>query len=230
LIALIQFEFSLSQPDGYTSFGSVCGSKHPDPVVVLVDEEQFTIVSGLRDTVVNNYSAMPFLATGIAPEDGSMCAANVSVYGTRAYTGAILQHKDSGKEVCVISGTLPHCYGPWLPEFKADIEQGCGGRPLLLVVDTNAACEFQGPHAGKAWPMSSIMQFQSAAIADCSDPGASSPDPTCCHDIAQSHPEARYWYDRTALCGGGTVDHFRVNESFICSADEEHKYILLSLI
>lgn len=225
LIALIQFEFTLPQPEGYTVFGASCTTEHADPAVVLVDENQFIVVSGLRDTVVGDYAGVPYLSSGVQPTSGSMCTADTEKYGERGYAGAVLRHTASGEEVCVIAGTLPHCYGSWQPSFKSAIEQGCGGRRLLIVADTNAACETEGPAASKSVSMSSIFQNHSIDLGECSDPAIEgSESPTCCHDTSQGHPEAQYWYDRTALCGGGSVEQFQVNADFVCGSDQEHKY------
>merc|ERR1712217_297416 len=131
----------------------------------------------------------------------------------------------SGKDICVVSGTFPHCRGKWEPQFISDIQQHCFGRPLLIIADTNAACEREGPAASKKESMQAIGQYHNANWGTCSDPAIASPEPTCCHDISQGHPEARYWYDRTALCGGGgSVDQFHVNDAFVCGVNEEHKY------
>jgi len=226
LIALIQLEFTLAQPKGYTAFGAACGTKHGDPVVVLVDESQFSIVSGIRETVVGDYASMPFLVTGKGPTCGPMCVADPAVEGERGYAAAVLKHMPSGQEICVIAGTFPHCYGAWLPQFLDDVgPAGCRGLPLLFIVDTNAACEFEGPLASKGISMQDIGKNHSAGWGACSDPAVASPEPTCCHDISKGHPEARYWYDRTALCNSkGLVEQFRVHSDFVCGTDVEHKY------
>lgn len=226
IIALIQFEFTLPQPQGYTAFGATCLLKHGDPVVVLVNEQQFDLVSGIRDTSAGDYASMPFLSSGKGPTNGSMCIGDPSKDGERGYAGAILRHRASGEEICVIVGTMPHCHGAWRPEFVEDAgPKGCQGRPLLVVADTNAACEIEGPLASKAWSMTGIAKNHSAGWGDCSDPAVALPDPTCCHDISKGHPEARYWYDRTALCGGGgTVEDFHINLDFVCGGDVEHKF------
>jgi len=222
IIALIQFEFTLQEPDGYTVFGSSCTQRTSDPVVVLVDEKQFSVISGIGETTVGNYSAVPFLQTG-KQLPGSMCVADPNVYGQRGYTGAVLQHLASGREICVVAATFPHCRGAWRPDFVKSIAQSCAGHELLVIADTNAACEAEGPAASKGEPMQVIGEYHGAAWGKCSDPAVDSDEPTCCHDLSKGHPEARYWYDRIALCGGGSVDNFTVNRDFLCGADEEHK-------
>lgn len=224
IISLIQFEFTLAQPTGYTSFGASCTTGHADPVVVLVNEKQFSIVSGIGETTVGDYASLPFLSTGKAPPSGSMCVADPSVYGQRGYAAAVLKHTSSGTEFCAISGTFPHCRGSWQQSFIDSIKQSCTGRPVLVIADTNAACETEGPQASKGESMQAISDHHNAGWGACSDPAIENPAPTCCHDLSQGHPEARYWYDRTAICGGGVVDSFQVNDNFVCGTNEEHKY------
>jgi hypothetical protein len=223
IITLIQFEFTLTQPEQYTVFGASCTNGFSDPVVVLVNKQQFTVISGFRETIVDNYKAMPFLATG-QPINGSMCVADSAKYGLRGYTGGVLRHTSSGKEICIVAGTFPHCRGSWQSQFLDDIEQGCRGRPLVVIADTNAACELEGPAASKKESMQTIGEHHHANWGTCSDPAIQNDEPTCCHDLSQGHPEARSWYDRIAICGGGIVDDFQVNADFVCGANEEHKY------
>jgi len=224
IIALIQFEFPLAKPEGYTAFGASCKTKHSDPVVVLVDERKFLMLAALGETALGDYSSMPFLGDGKPPSNGSNCVADANVFGARGYAGALLQHVDTGTEFCVVAGTFPHCYGAWTQEFRQATHQHCHGRRLLLIVDTNAACETEGPEASRRVSMEDIGKNQSMHWGSCSDPAVHSDEPTCCHDLRQGHPEARYWYDRTALCGGGVVEQFHVNGEFSCGADEEHKF------
>jgi len=229
LIAMIQFEATLSKPNGYAAFGASCVAKHSDDIVVLFDENQFSIVSAIGGTIVGNYSKMPWFSSGKQPASGDNCVADPSLYGERAYAGALLQHTASGEQLCVVSGDFPHCYGAWQPQFLQNIQQSCKGRRLLLIGDTNAACESQGPLASKKISMQDIAKNHSADWGLCSDPAVDNSEPTCCHDLKQGHPEARYWYDRTALCvpagaGGGFVEQFQVNDEFVCGVNEEHKY------
>jgi len=232
LIALIQYEFSLPQPSGYTAFGASCTPKHADPVVVLVDNSQFGFVEMIGDTVFGDYASMPFLTTGKQPSSGSMCTADPKAWGARGYAGAVLRQISTGKEVCVIAGTFPHCNGAFDSKFSSDIRgslynKGCGGRPLLFIVDTNAGCQKSDDQAGidsSKISMTGIGKNHSQNWGECSDPAIANPNPTCCNDIKKGHPEARVWYDRTALCGGGTVEDFQVHDSFVCGADEEHKF------
>jgi len=223
LIALIQFEFELEQPGGYTAFGAACVNKFPDPVVVLVDTRQFHIISGIGETVIGDYTQVPFLSPGSKPTKGSMCVSDPAK-GERGYAGALLRHKASNVEVCVVSGTLPHCDGAWQPRFLDDIAESCKGRHLVLLMDTNAACESLGPNASKKVTMQDIGKTHKAQWGTCSDP-AILHEPTCCHDTLQGFPEARYWYDRAALCGGpGAVEQFRVHDKFVCNTNQEHKF------
>jgi len=223
LIALIQFEFALKQPKGYTAFGAACVGQYIDPAVVLVDTRQFHIISGIGETVIGDYTAVPFLAGGSKPTKGSMCISDPA--DERGYAGALLRHRASNLEVCVVVGTMPHCNAPWQSRFLEDLNsEGCKGRHLLLIMDTNAACENLGPHASRNVSMQDIGQTHSAGWGMCSDP-ARLKEPTCCHNTNNSFPEARYWYDRTALCGGyGAVEQFHVHEEYVCKCHEEHKF------
>jgi len=226
LIGLIQFEFTLEQPEGYTAFGAACVRQYSDPAVVLVNARQFYIISGIGETVVGDYTAVPFLTAGSRPSKGSMCVSDPAYGGgERGYAGALLRHKTSNLEVCVVIATLPHCNTTWQPRFLDDLNSaGCTGRHLLLIMDTNAACEDLGQTASRNVSMQDIGQTHSADWGRCSDPAILT-KPTCCHDTERGFPEARYWYDRTALCGGnGAVEHFHVHEEFVCKTDQEHKF------
>jgi hypothetical protein len=229
LIAMIQFEATLSNPKGYAAFGASCVSRYPDPVVVLFDESQFSMVSAVGGTIVGDYSKMPWLTTGKQQASGDNCVADPSIYGERGYAGALLHHTASGEELCVVAGTFPHCYGSWQPQFLQNIQQSCNGRRLLVIGDTNAACESQGPLASKKLSMQDIAKNHSANWGTCSDPAVDNSEPTCCLDMQEGQLEARYWYDRTALCvpagvAGGFVEQFQVNAEFVCGVNEEHKY------
>jgi len=224
LIGLIQFEFMLEQPEGYTAFGAACVSHYSDPAVVLVDTRQFHIISGIGETVIGDYTAVPFLSADSKPTKGSMCVSDPA-NGERGYAGALLMHKASNIEVCVVIATLPHCDAAWQPRFLEDLNsEGCKGRHLLLIMDTNAACEKLGPLASRNVTMQHIGQIHSADWGMCLDPGILA-EPTCCHDSNTGFPEARYWYDRTALCGGyGAVENFHVHEEYVCNTIQEHKF------
>lgn len=233
LIALIEMEFSLPQPAGYTAFGASCLTKHADPTVVLVDTSQFSVVATIGGTVSGNFSAMPFLADGTEPDTGDMCVANASAMygpdlayriGARPYTGAVLRHS-SGKELCVIAATFPHCMQPWLPQFISDIEEGCGDRQLLFVVDTNAGCEIpSAAEDARIWSMAAIARNHSADWGECHDPAQQFGEATCCNDFPD-FPYARYAYDRTAVCRGGAVEDFEVESTFVCgNSRAEHKF------
>lgn len=226
LISLIEMEFDLAQPSGYTAFGAACG-KHRDPTVVLVNEAQFSIVSTIGATIAGNYSAMPYIGGGQAPgkDTNGMCVADplasiVAVneswgVGSRPYTGAVLLHKASGKEICMISGTFPHCLYSWTDQFVADIEKGCGNRQLLIVADTNAGCEIPTLLSDSRWSLNEILANHSQAHwGPCHDPGLHSV-PTCCNDFPD-FPYPRFWYDRTAVCRGGRVEDFKVDSTFTC--------------
>merc|ERR1712039_669882 len=216
---------TLQEPKGYTAFGASCTNENTDPVTVLVNANMFDIVTGFRDTVVGDYSKMPFLTSGKAPSSGSMCVADPATQGERGYAGAVVKHKASGQTMCVLAGTFPHCRAKWQPNIISDIAQNCKDHPLLIIADTNAACYTEGAEASKKESMQDIGEHQKANWGTCSDPAIASSEPTCCHDVKKGHPEARYWYDRTALCGGGgSVDQFQVNDKWVCGADQEHKY------
>jgi len=223
LISLLEFEFPLEQPDGYTAFGGNCKSKYSDPAVVLVDESQFSIVSGVGKTLVGNYSEMPFL-TGNKPDVGPMCVSNATETGERPYAGAVLLHKASGKEICVVTATFPHCMHKWEDHFIADVNLTCGSRQLLVIADTNAGCESRGSQDSYRYSMSRIFAHHGVDFGPCHDPGQFA-DPTCCNDTSQTDiATPRYAYDRTAVCRGGFVDQFQVAPEYFCGADEEHRF------
>lgn len=227
LITLIQTEFVISQPKGYTVFGSACG-KHLDPVVVLVNEEQFSIVSTVGATVAGNYSSMPWIADGHSSASdnatNSMCISDpMATYGpdgsykvgSRPYAGAVLLHKPSGQEVCMITGTFAHCLYEWTDSFVADVDQACGDRQLLFVADTNSGCSVPSMWSDSHWSMNEILANHSKEDwGPCHDPGLYQA-PTCCNDLPE-FPYPRYWYDRTAICRGGRVEDFKVETAFIC--------------
>jgi hypothetical protein len=231
---LIEMEFALPQPQGYTAFGAACGAKYLDPTVVLVNEAQFSVVSTIGATVSGNYSAMPFLGGGQTPQKAKeMCASDPkgSIFvanwswsvGSRPYTGAVLLHKASGKEICMISGTFAHCMYQWTDQFIADVEQGCGDRQLLFVADTNAGCTIPTIEQDSRMTFDEIFANHSKANwGPCHDPGLQAA-PTCCNDFHSGFPYANYWYDRTAVCRGGRVADFKVHSTFICGdSSEEH--------
>lgn len=232
IIALIEMQFSLPQPAGYTAFGASCKTKHADAAVVLVDDSQFSVVSTIGGTVSGDVSAVPFLADGTEPDTGDMCVANATAtygpglayrVGARPYAGAVLRHS-SGKELCVISATFPHCMQPWLPQFISDIDQGCGDRQLLFVVDTNAGCPEYTGEDPRLWSMAAIARNHSADWGECHDPAQRFGEVTCCNDFPD-FPYARYAYDRTAVCRGGAVEQFEVESRFVCgNSHAEHKF------
>lgn len=214
VIGLLQTEFPLSQPAGYGAFGAACVFHFADSAVVMFDQGQFTLLEPLGATAVGNFSAMPYLSDGKAPTSGDSCLGDPSVDGERAYAGALLRHKSSGLKVCVISGTFPHFGRPLGSRFPKELVAACGETALLLVVDTNV----------DQAPMDAIGKMNGGGWKDCSDPGAAG-DKTCCHDIMKGFPAPRFTYDRTALCGGGgSVDEFAVGSTFVCGANEEHRY------
>lgn len=221
LIVLIQVEFVLPEPVGYTAFGASCVCSNVDPVVVLVDVSQFTLLRGLGETAVGSYAELPFVASGTKPSNGSMCAADCHApgVGERGYAGAVLQHK-SGVEICVVAGTLPHSYSeffvPLSPRFLADVRQGCGDRELLFVLDTNAMPDNQ--------TVESMGQNNGADWGPCDDPGVHG-NLTCCNDTAKyGHEEPSFRYDRTAVCRGGSVESWEVERAYCCGANEEHRF------
>merc|ERR1712079_37647 len=181
-------------------------------------------MGGIGETVVGDYTAVPFLAEGTKPTKGSMCVSDPPLNGERGYAGALLRHRASNLEVCVVAGTLPHCGTPWLPRFLEDLKSdGCKGDHLLLLLDTNAGCETLGPAASRKVSMQEIGQTNNASWGTRSD-SAVLMEPTCCHDTRKGFPEAQYWYDRIALCGGhGAVEHLHVHKEFVCNANQEHK-------
>jgi len=232
LITLIEMEFQLAQPTGYTAFGAACG-RHKDPIVVLVNEAQFTVVSTMGATLTGNYSAMPYIGGGKGPEKGdNMCVSDplgsISVgnktfpMGSRPYAGAVLLHKASGKEICMISGTLPHCLYKWADQFITDVDKTCGNRQLLWIGDTNAGCELPGLYVDNRISFDDILANHSKADwGPCHDPALQA-EPTCCNDFPD-HPYPRYWYDRTVVCRGGRVEDFKVDSAFICkNSHAEH--------
>merc|ERR1712113_599618 len=60
-------------------------------------------------------------------------------------------------------------------------------------------------------------------LGACSDPGRWGEN-TCCNDSRWGFPFPRYRSDRTVLCRGGEVRNFTVKDSFVCGADEEHRF------
>jgi len=197
-------------------------------VVVLVNEEQFSVVRGINETIMGTYESMPFVSGGGKPNatdaDGNMCVSDPEATGQRGYAAAVVLHKASNTKLCVLAGTFPHCRSPWKKEFVSNVKESCDGMPLLIIADSNAACGHEGPNATRAQneSMQAIGERQNASWGECSDPAIHNPNPTCCHGRWNS--KAQYWYDRTALCGGGTVDQFQVNDKFVCGTSEEHKF------
>jgi len=234
IISVLEMEFPLTQPQGYQAFGAACG-KHQDPAVVLFNEAQFSLVSTIGATTAGNYSAIPYLGGGQAAgaRTNSMCVSdptavfgpggNIPV-GSRPYAGAVLKHTDSGRELCVLTGTLAHCSYNWTKQFVADVEQGCGDRQLLVVADTNAGCAVPSLKSDSHWSMNQILaKHGQLSWGPCHDPGLYS-QPTCCNDFPD-FPYPRYWYDRTVICGGGRVADFKVESSFICGdSPAEHLF------
>merc|ERR1712194_111412 len=133
-------------------------------------------------------------------------------------------HKASGKEICMISGTFPHCLYKWTDQFIADVEAGCGDRQLLIVADTNAGCEIPTLISDSHWSLNDILANHSkTSWGPCHDPGLYTA-PTCCNDFP-AFPYPRYWYDRTAVCRGGRVEDLKVEESFVCGdSPAEHLF------
>jgi len=225
IIALLEMEFSLPQPSGYTALGGACG-KHIDPAVVLVDEAQFSVVSTIGATAAGNYSGVPYIGGGQAAgaRTNSMCVADPTAIfgpgagfpvGSRPYAGAVLKHRQSGREICVLTATLAHCSYNWTEQFVADVEQGCGDRQLLIVADTNAGCAVPTLKSDSHLSMNEILaRHGKLNWGPCHDPGLYS-EPTCCNDFPE-FPYPRYWYDRTAICRGGRVTDFQVEKGFVC--------------
>lgn len=233
LISLLEMEFALEQPEGYTVFGGNCKAKHSDPAVMLVDESQFVIVGPLGDTLAGDYAQMPFLSNGQEPKSGPMCVAdptavnprtNLSV-GGRPYAGAILRHKATNMEICVVTGTFPHNGFRWQRKFVEDVK-GCGERQLVIIADTNANY-IPGNTSDSRWfTMERIAANHSVNWGECLDPGATQPVPTCCNDTRTlGNPDPTWWYDRVASCRGGSVDQFEVEPHYFCGANEEHRFI-----
>merc|ERR1712086_1141346 len=202
IISVLEMGFPLTQPQGYQAFGAACG-KHQDPAVVLFNEAQFSLVSSIGATTAGNYSAIPYLGGGQAAgaRTNSMCVSdptavfgpggNIPV-GSRPYAGAVLKHTDSGRELCVLTGTLAHCSYNWTKQFVADVEQGCGDRQLLVVADTNAGCAVPSLKSDSHWSMNQILaKHGQLSWGPCHDPGLYS-QPTCCNDF----PDFPYGYDR----------------------------------
>merc|ERR1719336_228690 len=148
IIAVIQAEFWLARPDGYAAFGDTCGRRfhdRPDSVVVLFDKALFSPISSIGTTTIGGYSSMPYASShGGTLGSRAACIGDPLMDGDRAYAGAILRHR-SGTEVCVIVGTFPH-RKPSPPraapsslqgKFITDVREGCSGRPILFVVDSN---------------------------------------------------------------------------------------------
>lgn len=230
LIALIQFEISFSQKNfAYHAFGAVC---RDDSTVVLYNTYEFEMVKTIGDYTHHSdyFHDMPWLGSGSKPStNGHNCMADPNDHGvgSRAWTAAVLKHHATGREVCVLSATFPHCGYQWGHEFTEPISHHCSDRPLIVIADTNAGCE--------SHPFLDSMDYDMTKIADhqkgihwgtCHDP-ATSNYPTCCHD--SSHPgsnHASYWYDRTALCNdGGYVAHFDVKKDYVCETSYgEHKF------
>lgn len=247
LVALLQVEFPLAQREGYMAFGASCTTHYADPAVVLVDEAQFSLVSVIGETAAGNFSAMPFLADGTQPGfGGNMCMADPEdVYppagvlgsgaqssarypggkvGSRPYAGAVLQHKVSGKDVCVLTGTFPHCMWQWQKTCTESIADACGDRQIIVIADTNAGCEQSGPENSHEYTMQRIAEEQGVDWGSCSDPSIEGP-PTCCNDISWNVTYPRYWYDRTAICRGGRVEDFEVLPGWVCQdSDAEHRF------
>jgi hypothetical protein len=226
IIALLEMEFGLAQPAGYTAFGASCGA-HRDPAVALVNEAQFSVVSTIGATIAGNYSAMPYIGGGYLSDSNlnEMCASDPSgkigpggvvKVGGRPYSGAVLSHKATGKEICVIIGTFAHCMYPWSDQFMSDIEKGCGNRQLLFIVDTNAGCEIPTVRRESHLHMDEIIAFHHKQDwGPCHDPGYLA-EPTCCNDFPE-FPYPRFQYDRTSVCRGGRVEEFKVEQTFVCA-------------
>lgn len=213
VIALLQAEFSIPQPQGFSAFGASCVSQNADAAVVLYNHSAFELLQPIGPTQTHNYRAMPYLYDGNPPINGSSCVGDVRTDGERAYTGAVLRDRRTGEALCVIAATFPHFLNPVGQEFLTQISGACRGRPILFVVDTNT----------DGLPMDAIGEDLGAGWGNCSDPGAVG-DNTCCHDIKKGSPVARFKFDRTAVCNGGIVDNWAVGKSWVCGADEEHHY------
>jgi hypothetical protein len=225
LITLLETEFTLPQPIGYTAFGAACG-RHFDPAIVLVNEAQFSVVSTMGATISGNYSKMPYIGGGQAPAGATnaMCSSDPEAMfpakskypvGSRPYSGAVLLHKASGKEICIVVGTLAHCLFEWTDQFMADVDKTCGNRQLLIVGDTNAGCEIPTLRSDSHWHFDEILANHSKAEwGPCHDPGFYK-EPTCCNDFPQ-WPYPRYQYDRTVACRGGRVADFKIEDTFVC--------------
>lgn len=235
IIALLETEFEVPRPAGYLGLGASCGH-HADPAVALVDGRQFSLVSTIGHTVAGNYSALPYVGGAQAPSAAanSMCVSDpdetfgpggLVKTGSRPYAGAVLLHRPSGKEFCVIVATFAHCLRRWTPKFMSDVESGCGQRQMVIVADTNAGCVVPGMQSSSLWSMNELFVNNSkASWGPCHDPGIHK-DPTCCNDFLQGAPYARFWYDRTAVCRGGSVQDFRVQSAFVCgNSSEEHLF------
>merc|ERR1711879_673307 len=71
----------------------------------------------------------------------------------------------------------------------------------------------------------SIARKQSADWGHCADPGVFA-EATCCNDTKKYGISEPFWaYDRVATCRGGFVDEFKVEPSYFCGANEEHRFI-----
>ena len=143
----------------------------------------------------------------------------------------MLKHTSTGKDLCIIAGTFPHCDEAWHLEFVTSIKEKCSGKELLLIVDTNAACN-GAPKTTHDVSVLNISNIHKAGWGACSDPAvASNQPPTCCHDIEPGKwysPEAQYWFDRTALCSTsatpGVVEQYQVKDQWVCGTNEEHHF------
>lgn len=223
IITLLQVEFPVRLPSGYTPIGAACGQTLIDGAVVFIRDDLFRIVQPLGDTLVGhgNYSSMPFVANG-TEIGGSMCVADIAASGTRVYAGAELEHIASGTRLCLLAGTLPHPElrgEPYAAEFLEQVAKCSQDKPLLCIADTNLAGEET---------LEELVNSRGADLRRCSDPGRWAP-PTCCDDSAWGHPEPRYKSDRTAICGGGTVTKFHVEPVYICKSAEEHRFTVATV-
>jgi len=242
VIGLVQMEWEVSTaPAGYWYVGAQCrnpSQPFADPVIVMFKASEFDFVRGIGQSAKVEWDQLPYVADGSYKnvlssgidgyEDATSCTAtnlNPGI-GVRGFAGALVKHKQSGQEICVIAGTMPHGRHDLKAEWYNDeiSRAGCKGKAMLFMFDQN----YNGPH----WDFDFKKEWGWGH-----DPGHDAPCDnhnragcTCCLEEGMDPNYKNLKYDRIAAFGptdwgkqAVRVEHFRVEQDWVCRTKGEHK-------
>jgi len=166
-------------------FVCVCGS-FADPVVAFINKNTFTIDNSILADNAYTDGNLPYF-DNINPNDVSKnsCSVPCRPHDTRPGGMIPLTHRLTGKKFCLAIGTFSHNFDndPQGVDTSACPDDG----EILYVVDSN----ING--SGQTISMKKAKQLTNPARKCDADP------------FMNIETDNGYFYDRIAMCGGGTV-------------------------